>query len=145
MPPEASGPAAELIAAGFGIEIADAPLLHAGLNLADVAHVLVLLEQGVVPEEPARRLLGVLLAAHRTAVEDFGYDPAYGEAYNSRERRFNAEIGNDAGWLHAGRPRREAVRIAMRLRLRRDTVELDTPAAMQNADMRGSSRRPTSR
>ena len=117
-------PAPELIEGGFGVEIADAPLLHNGLNLADIAHVLALRERGIVADEPAGRLLRVLLDAHKTPVEEFGYDPAFGEAYNSRERRFTAEIGTDAGWLHAGRPRREAVRIAMRLRLRRDALDL---------------------
>ncbi len=119
----------EMVEAGFGIEIADAPLLHDGLNLADLAHVLVLRERGVVPEPAARSLLGVLLEARRVAAEDFGYDPEFGEAYNCRERRFAAEIGRDAGWLHAGRPRREAVRIALRLRLRRDALALIEAAA----------------
>ena len=50
---------------------------------------------------------------------------AHGEVYNCRERRFAARIGHDAGWLHAGRPRREAVRIALRLRVRRDARRPD--------------------
>src|SRR6185503_3623926 len=49
--------------------------------------------------------------------------------YNCRERRFAAAIGRDAGWLHAGRPRREAVRIALRLRVRRDVADLVEAAA----------------
>jgi argininosuccinate lyase len=119
----------ELIEGGFAVEVADAPLLHDGLNIADVAHVLVLSKQGVIPDRAARRLLAVLLEAARTPAEDFGYDPVHGEAYNCRERRFAEQIGADAGWLHAGRPRREAVRIAMRLRIRRDAVHLVEAAA----------------
>ena len=110
----------ELVEGGFAVEVADAPLLHDGLNVADVAHVLVLRERGVIPDAAARRLLGVLRDAVATPVAEFGYDPAHGEVYNCRERRFAAAIGRDAGWLHAGRPRREAVRIALRLRVRRD-------------------------
>ena len=34
-----SGPAPELVAAGYALEIADAPLLHRGLTLADLAHL----------------------------------------------------------------------------------------------------------
>ncbi|HVH23301.1 MAG TPA: lyase family protein, partial [Pseudonocardia sp.] len=116
--------APELVDGGFAIEVADAPLLHDGLNVADLAHVLVLRERGVVPEPAGRRLLEVLLDAVRTPVPEFGYDPAHGEVYNCRERRFAARIGHDAGWLHAGRPRREAVRIALRLRVRRDVADL---------------------
>ena len=115
---------AELVEGGFAVEIADAPLLHAGLNLADIAHVVTLREQDVVPRAAAARLLRVLLDAHRTPAEDFGYDPAIGESYTCRERRFGELIGPDAGWLHAGRTRREAVRVALRIRVRADLVNL---------------------
>jgi argininosuccinate lyase len=112
-------PAPELIEAGFALEIADAPLLHEGLNLADLAHVLVLLEQAIVPEDAARRLLSLLLEIARTPAGSFPYDPALGDPYNSRERYVVERLGDDAGWLHAGRPRREAARVALRLGLRR--------------------------
>ncbi|MGE3287611.1 MAG: argininosuccinate lyase [Pseudonocardia sp.] len=119
----------ELVEGGFAIEVADAPLLHEGLNLADLAHVLVLQEGGIAPAPAVARLLGVLLDAQATPVGEFGYDPAYGETYNWRERRFTEGIGDDAGWLHAGRTRREAVRVALRIRLRRDVVDLIEAAA----------------
>ena len=119
----------ELVDGGFAVEVADAPLLHDGLNVADLAHVLVLRERAVVPDEAASRLLAVLLDAVRTPVTEFGYDPVHGEVYNCRERRFAARIGHDAGWLHAGRPRREAVRIALRLRVRRELADLIEAAA----------------
>ncbi len=119
-----AGFAPELIDAGFAVEIADAPLLHGGLNFADLAHVLVLREDKVIPAAAARDLCTLLLEAHRTAAEDFPYDPVYGETYNCRERYFTGRIGSEAGWLHAGRPRREAVRTALRLRLRRDVATL---------------------
>lgn len=121
--------APELVEAGFAVEVADAPLLHAGLNIADLAHVLVLRERGIVPDAASRRLIGVLLEAVDIPAAQFGYDPAYGEVYNCRERRFAEAIGRDAGWLHAGRPRREAVRIALRLRVRRDVADLIEAAA----------------
>jgi len=122
--PPVDGPAPELIASGFALENADAPLLHAGLNLADLAHVLDLRRRDVIPAAPAQRLVSLLLQTVDTAPEDFPYDPAYGEPYNSRERFFTQQIGDDAGWLHAGRPRREAVRIALRLHLRAQLVDL---------------------
>jgi len=127
--PPRGGPAQELIDSGFHLENADAPLLHAGLNLADLAHVLDLRSRGVIPAAPAARLAALLLEAHRTAPEDFPYDPSYGEPYNSRERHFTQAIGDDAGWLHAGRPRREAVRIALRLHLRGQIAQLVGDAA----------------
>lgn len=122
--PPVGGPAQELIDSGFYLENADAPMLHAGLNLADIAHVIDLSERGVIPETATLQLLTVLLRAVRTSAEDFPYNPAFGEPYNSRERYFTSQIGDDAGWLHAGRPRREAVRIALRLNVRAGLEEL---------------------
>ena len=121
--------APELVDAGFAIEVADAPLLHSELGIADLAHVLVLMERGTIPADAGARLVGVLLEAHRIPVAEFPYDPVHGEVYNCRERWMAERIGRDAGWLHAGRPRREAVRIAMRLRMRRDVVALIEAAA----------------
>lgn len=122
-------PARELIESGFTLENADAPLLHHGLNLADIAHVLDLRGRRVVPEDAARQLLSLLLEVYATPAEDFPYDPCHGEAYNSREHYFAARLGDVAGWLHAGRPRREATRLALRLLLRRQLVELVEDAA----------------
>lgn len=122
--PPVDGPAPELVDAGFALEIADAPLLHHGLNLADIAHVLDLRAHDLIPDEFSRRLLTVLLEALETPADDFPYDPARGELYNSREHYFVSRIGEAAGWMHAGRPRREAVRVALRLHLRHALVDL---------------------
>lgn len=122
--PSADEPAPELINAGFAWEIADAPILHHGLNVADLGHVIDLHHRKIISDDVARQLLSVLMDAYRTKAADFPYDARYGEAYNSRERAFVARIGDVAGWLHAGRPRREAARIALRISLRRLTAEL---------------------
>jgi argininosuccinate lyase len=112
-----AGPAPELVAAGYALETADAPLLHRGLTLADLAHVVALVESGVVPAGTAAPLLRELLQLVDTAAEDFPYDPVWGDAYNSRERELERRLGATAGWLHTGRTRREAGRIAFRLAL----------------------------
>ena len=65
-----SGPAPELVAAGYELELADAPLLHRGLGLADLAHVLALAEDGVIPAADARALLGALLELHERRADD---------------------------------------------------------------------------
>lgn len=122
--PPTQGPAPELVDSGFALENADAPFLHTGLNLADIAHVLDLGRRGLVPADARRALLGLLLEIQDMPVEEFPYDAAYGEPYNSRERFFVSRLGDVAGWMHAGRPRREAARIALRLHLRRQLVEL---------------------
>ncbi len=123
------GPAPELIEAGFAIEVADAPFLHAGYSLADMAHVLALIEAGVIPPNAASRLLNLLLEVYEIPASDFPYDPKFGDPYNCRERYFVEKIGDDAGWLHAGRPRREAGRVALRLWLRSVVTGLAIDAA----------------
>jgi argininosuccinate lyase len=119
-------PAPELIGAGFDYESRGAATLHDGLNQADLAHVLDLLDRRIIPHPAAVALLRVVLDASMDAI---GYDSADGEPYNSRERAFAAQIGSVAGWLHAGRPRREATRLAFRLHLRRRTAQVAAAAA----------------
>lgn len=116
--------AAELVDSGFQWENDDAPYLHEGLNLADLAHVLDLARRDLLPDEAERALLGLLLEVGLIPAEEFPYDPHLGEPYNSREHYFVARLGDTAGWLHAGRPRREAARIALRLRLRGQVLDL---------------------
>ncbi len=127
--PPQTGAAPELVDSGFTLENADASFLHKGLNLADLAHVLDLARRGLVPVPAQRELLALLLEVYEVPAEQFPYDPSYGEPYNSREHYFVSRIGDVAGWLHAGRPRREAARIALRLHLRRQLVELVAEAA----------------
>lgn len=132
--PPVGGPAPELVDSGFALENADAPFLHRGLNLADLAHVLDLSRRGLVPPAARRALLELLLIAQATPAEEFPYDPALGEPYNSREAWAVSHLGDVAGWLHAGRPRREAVRIALRLHVRRQITELVTEAVRFGRD-----------
>jgi argininosuccinate lyase len=142
--PPMGPPAAELIDAGFDLENADAPILHHGMNLADLAHLLDLAPSptgaGVIPPDAARRLLALLLEVIEIPAGDFPYDPANGEPYNSRERYFASRVGDVAGWLHAGRPRREAVRVAFRLRLRDDLADLIEAAAALAAELASRAR-----
>jgi argininosuccinate lyase len=91
--------------------------------------VLDLHDHGIVPDEPAARLLRLLLEVHKIPADAFPYDQRLGDPYNCRERYFIERIGDDAGWLHAGRPRREAARVALRLLLRDQLVDLITAAS----------------
>jgi argininosuccinate lyase len=116
--------APELVRSGFQIESDDAAHLHDGLNFADIAHVLDLSRRGIIPADAERALLALLLDLVETDAADFRYDPELGEPYNSREHYFAERLGDMAGWLHAGRPRREAARVALRLGIRRQVAEL---------------------
>ena len=119
-----SGPAPELVEAGYALEIADAPLLHRGLTLADLAHLVELVECGALTPGEAAPLCAALLALLDRPAADFPYDPVYGDAYNSRERELERTLGPAAGRLHLGRTRREAGRIAFRLAIRDKLLSL---------------------
>src|SRR4051812_5211449 len=113
-----SAPAPELVAAGYELELADAPLLAGGLALADLAHVAA---HPAIPPEDAEALKTALLELLDTELE---LDPRYGDLVNLRERHLEQRVGNAAGWLNAGRPRREAGRIAFRIALRQRLLAL---------------------
>jgi argininosuccinate lyase len=113
------GPAPELVEAGYELELADAPLLARGLGLADLAHVLAL---EAIPAGDRRALLAALLELLDGELGDV--DSRYGDLANVRERVLEQRIGSAAGWLNAGRPRREAGRIAFRIALRERVLDL---------------------
>jgi len=123
------GPAPELVEAGYALEIADAPLLHRGLTLADLAQLVELVECGAVRREEAAPMAAALLDLLDTPAAEFPYDPVYGDAYNSRERVLERSLGPAAGWVHLGRTRREAGRIAFRLALRDLLLDLHADVA----------------
>jgi argininosuccinate lyase len=124
-----SGPAPELVEAGYELEIADAPLLHRGLTLADLAHLVALTECGALQPGEAAPLCGWLLGLLDSPAAEFRYDALYGDAYNSRERELERALGPAAGRLHLGRTRREAGRIAFRLALRERLLGLHADVA----------------
>lgn len=118
------GPAPELVEASFSREIADAPILYYGLSLSDLAHVLMLMEVGVVPEEAGRSLLAHLLELHAVALEDFPLDPTLEDVYSNREAWVRERDEAVAGWMGAGRPRREPATIAYRIAVRDRLLDL---------------------
>ena len=114
----------ELAESGYAWEIADAPILHEALNLADLEHALELRAIGAITEADGATLLRGLLALHSLPAEAVGYDPSLGELVTSREAYLDGEIGDAAGFLRAGRTRREAVRTAFRIVVRRQVLDL---------------------
>lgn len=119
-----SGPAPALEAAGYGYEIGDAEILHTAMGYSHLAHVVMLCENEIVPPGDRTPLLDALLELTATPAAEFPYDPRYGDVYNSQEKWLEDRLGAAAGWLTAGRTRREAGRIAFRLVLRERLVGL---------------------
>ena len=124
----------ELLRAGYEWEIADAPLLHVPLTLADLAHVLELVRIQAIPEYSARILARELLATLIVPPGALPYSPEFGEMYSSRERYLSDRIADEVGWLRLGRTRREAMRTAYRVLVRRQLVDLvDAARALAGA------------
>lgn len=128
------GAAVELVAAAYAAESAHGPRLARGLSLADLAHAVALVEGGDLAGEDASALLRGLLELHAIPGDEFPWDPSLGDAFNAREAELERRVGRSAaGWLSAGRPRREAFRVALRLTARGSARELHDALADQAA------------
>ncbi|MBV8396942.1 MAG: argininosuccinate lyase, partial [Actinobacteria bacterium] len=80
---------------------------------------------GDLAGDDARALLRGLLELHEIPGDEFPWDPSLGDAFNAREAELERRVGRSAaGWLSAGRPRREAFRVGVRLTARTHLVEL---------------------
>lgn len=119
------GAAGELVAAAYAAESAHGPRLAHGLSLADLAHAVAIVEGGDLSGDDAKGLLRGLLELHEIPGDEFPWDPSLGDAFNAREAELERRVGKSAaGWLSAGRPRREAFRVALRLTARSGVREL---------------------
>jgi argininosuccinate lyase len=119
------GAAGELVAAAYAAESAHGPRLAHGLSLSDLAHAVALVEGGDLAGDDAQGLLRGLLELHEIPGDEFPWDPALGDAFNAREAELERRVGKSAaGWLSAGRPRREAFRVGLRLTARTGAREL---------------------
>jgi argininosuccinate lyase len=94
------------------------------MNLADLAHAVMLIEIGVIPPVAAAGLLVTLLDMHNIPANRFPFDPTRGDAYTNREYVLRQKAPELAGWLQAGRPRREASTIAYLLVVREQILAL---------------------
>lgn len=101
-------PADELLQSAFAHEIGDGPLLYRAMSLADLAHVVMLAEAGIIPVPMVAPLLRGLLALHAIPPAEFPYDPVFGDIYTNREQALRQQVVEGDGWLRAGRARRES-------------------------------------
>ncbi len=117
--------ASELVAAAYAAESAHGPRLARGLSLADLAHAVALVDGGDLAGDDGKSLLRGLLELHAIPGDEFPWDSSLGDAFNAREAELERRVGRAAaGWLSAGRPRREAFRVALRLTARAGVLEL---------------------
>ena len=114
----AEGPAPELVESAYRWEVELAPYLWSGMNWADLAHTVMLIEKGLAPREKGTRLLTLVLELAALPLQSFPLDPALGDLYTNREHWLAGRDPEAAGWLGLGRARREATTIAYHLAVR---------------------------
>ena len=113
-----------MVASAFSLEANDGPLLNHGMSLCDLAHTVMLVETEVIPPAAGAGLLTALLDLHDTPANEIPFDPSRGDAYTNREYILRQKAPEFAGWLRAGRPRREASTIAYLLVVRERLLSL---------------------
>jgi argininosuccinate lyase len=132
-------PADELIHTAYARETGDAAILYEGMSLADLAHVLELIDSTIIASGVGGKLLAALLQIHPTPPADLAFDPARGDVYSNREVYLKT-LTSATGWLSAGRARREATTVAYRIAVRRRLLALASAletcaiAALDRAD-----------
>jgi argininosuccinate lyase len=118
------GAGRELAESAGRLEAGDAALLDPGLQAADLAHAIGLLEAGVLPADVGRRLLGLLLALGEVPVAERPADPRLGDGFANREAWLAERDAEAAGWLCAGRARREGTTVAYHIAVRERLLAL---------------------
>lgn len=102
----------------------DADILMPYLTQANIGHLLVLTKGAILPVTNSKSIMDGLLKLKDYQLKDFTIDPKNGDIYNNYDIALKNIIGDEAGWLHAGRPRREAVNVAFLLALREEIMPL---------------------
>lgn len=78
------------------------------MSLYDLAHGIMLVEQGIIPLEAGRAILGALLEMHPTDPAGTPLDPRVGDILTVREQTLVERLGPEIGGrLHTGRSRGE--------------------------------------
>jgi len=106
-----------LINSAYKHDCTYAKYLMDSLHKVDLAYALMLYKIGIIPEEEIKVLLKGLLDIEKVNFENY-VDPKYGDIYNGKEVYLTNIVGNAAGWLHIGRPRREAINLAYLISIR---------------------------
>ncbi|OUJ19183.1 Argininosuccinate lyase ArgH [Methanonatronarchaeum thermophilum] len=86
--------------------------------LVDIAHVLMLMEQDIVPERSGVEII--------RALKEIKYDDLSGEdVHVAIESRVNELVGEEtAGWMHTARSRNDEVATCIRIRLRHELLNI---------------------
>ena len=123
-------PAPELVDLAFSMEVEEGALLYPGMSLADLAHAVMLIEIEIIPREARVELLNALLEMHDLPVKNIDFDNAMVDLYTNRGHMLHQRAPDTAGWLQAGRPRREASTLAYLLITRAELLQVTKAVSM---------------
>lgn len=118
----AKGPSPRLVASAFQAELDGQKLLFDALSRVDLAHTVVMADNGIIPAQEARTLIAALFRL-RQVPADFRPDAATGDLYTNREAWLMRQTPSSV-WLGAGRARREAISTAYAIKLREELIGL---------------------
>ena len=116
--------AKELIESAYSFECNEQKMFFHEIGLADIAHVLMLIEEGIIPLKEGKTLLRSLLELQKINLDDLPLKVELGDIYNVRTGLLEEKIGHISGWMHTGRPRREAINIGYLIYLRKSVLIL---------------------
>ena len=93
------------------------------MSLYDLAHGIMLVEQGIIPEDAGRAILAALLEMHPTDPAGTPLDPRVGDVLSVREQTLVDRLGGDVGGrLHTGRSRGETYNAVLPRLIERDLL-----------------------
>jgi argininosuccinate lyase len=93
------------------------------MSLYDLAHGVMLVEQGIIPPEPGRAILAALLEMHPTDPAGTPIDPRVGDLLTVREQLLVDGLGGEIGGrLHTGRSRGETYNAVLPRMIEREVL-----------------------
>ena len=116
--------AVELIESAYRHDCKDGAILLPYFSKVQMAHLCVLYRAGLIPSSDAKTLSSALISLDKLSIHDFNIDPRHGDIYNNYDVLLRDIVGESASWLHAARPRREAVNMAFLLAVRDEILTL---------------------
>ena len=87
--------------------------------LCDIAHVIMLYEQGIIKKDDAKKIIEGLKEIYKKGMENLNLDPSLDDIHMVIESELIKKLGEDvAGRMHTGRSRNDEVATDLRIALR---------------------------
>jgi argininosuccinate lyase len=92
--------------------------------LTDMAHLIMLLEQGIVHRGDAKKVFAVLKSLHEGGIKKVDFEPGLEDVHMAIEAYIIKEAGEVGGRLHTARSRNDQVACDLRMKTREDVILL---------------------